>query len=303
MRVLLAAAEASIGRLTPHNISSSVWALSKLAGEGSGLAPAQGLGFTSRTAPGAGGDTGGAATTGSFPEAGSAAADTASDTDTSASGDEGLGSGESSGDDVLRPVAPVNAARQSTAAGIAQLLQGLAGATAQRAAEFKPAHIGDAFWGFGSLGMHPGNAALGGLLDAAAAAGAPGFKGFNAGCALIGLGRLVAAHPHALHAQHVMQPCPEPGIESTAAGGAAAETGGDAAAAAAAVPVPVLREMREHPGLTLLARVVGASAPSLTPARLAEARPRSNSNPRVVIGHELGLLGHALAVTANLGSV
>lgn len=296
MRVLLSAATASISRSTPHTISSSVWALSKLAGAGSGISLPQ------ERADGhpAGADCSGAPAAGSFPAAAgdlplgssrdySGGAYAASDTGASTSGDEGLGLGESSGEAILRPVAPVGAARQSTAAGIAQLLQGLAGATQQRAAEFKPAHIGDALWGFGSLGIHPGNGALGGLLDAAASAGASGFKGSNAACALVGLGRLVTAHPHALLAQHVMPLSPgsvlglDIGLAAglTAEGGAAAGAGGSVdggdvnTAAAPAVPVPVPREMREHPGLTLLAEVAGTAAPSLAPDRLSEVIPSS----------------------------
>lgn len=268
MRVLLAAALANLQRLTPHNIASSVWALSKLAGQGSGHSIDQGISLQ---------ETPSTSSTGA--QSDDAARNHNLGSAATLSTDEGLGDTEGLGDDPSRPTAPSSPAVQSIEAATLQLLQGLASVTGARASEFKPAHVGDALWGFGSLGMHPGDAALGGLLDAASAAGPSGFKGSNGACALIGLGRLIAAHPDTLRAQCIL-PGPTPVVaavdEATDVDSISREV---VESSARAQEGTVAGEMREHPALGLLAEVVGTAGPHLALERLAEVNSPIAKDP------------------------
>ena len=278
MRVLLGAALANLHRLTPHNISCSIWALSKLAGQGSGAVAGQGVGMQVPTVA-SGSTVGGSNADRSHP-AGPSGYSRAQGEPHAHADAEGFrvpnGTDvpdsdvavrlEGIEDEALRPTAPASS-WPSTEAATLQLLEGLARATAVRAAEFKPAHVGDALWGFGSLGMHPGDAVLSGLLDAAMASSPSGFKSSNGVCALIGLGRLVAAHPQALKAQHV------PAGRTTGEGAPDVETDGNSEKAAERPGLHSLSAgggICEHPALDILAEVVGAAAPSLALDRLAE---------------------------------
>ena len=220
MAVLQSAAMDSIDRLTPYNIASTVWALGKLllrtpssvasrgcsiraAQQASGN-PAAGSASSTVTVSGQGDSVEGRLFDSdpcpglrrpSYPAAGAGYESSDSDAGGAFSSGEELMEGWGSGGS-RQPAMP---SRQGSAAiGTAGqtadtewwLLDGLAAATARCARQFKPAHVGDALWGFGCLGLSPGDAAVSDLLSAAAATREPGLRPAHAACALIGLAEL-----------------------------------------------------------------------------------------------------------------
>ena len=198
MAVLQSAALHNIGRMTPYNIATTVWALSKLLRTADSIpADQQAAERVRLPAPASTSSTSGSLertpaaassqlglTRPLYPAA--AAGYASSDSDAGAfSSCEDLGDGFSSAG-LRQPGRSPEAAASHVDAS--QLMDGLVAVTARCARQFKPAHVGDALWGFGCLRVSPGDGAVSDLLSAAAAA--PSMQPASAACALVGLAEL-----------------------------------------------------------------------------------------------------------------
>ena len=217
MSVLQLAALDNIDRLTPYNIASTVWALGKMlrtpngaasadasmyTAQQPGISPAASLAHSTATVSGPNVAISGrpkvsdpcqALRRPSYPAAGANYASSDSDAGAFSSGEdfmEGWGpAGSRQPANLSRPGRGANSAFVEEA-DVRQLLDGLAAAAGRCARQFKPAHVGDALWGFGCLGLSPGDSAVSELLSAAAAAREPGLRPADAACALVGLAML-----------------------------------------------------------------------------------------------------------------
>ena len=207
MAVLQSAALHNISRMTPYNIATTVWALSKLllrtadgaASGGLGAPVAQQAAGSATSAAAAGTGSGGGSigrvpaaasprrlslNRPSYPAAGAGYASSDSDTGAFSSG-EGL----MDGFDMAGMRQPARSREAGASHAVAsQLMHGLVAATARCAGQFKPAHVGDALWGFGCLRVAPGDGTVAELLSAAAAA--PSMQPASAACALVGLAEM-----------------------------------------------------------------------------------------------------------------
>ena len=221
MAVLQSAALDSIDRMTPYNIASTVWALGKLLRMSNGAAfdgpspsaPCPVSGRPASTSASSsvmdvgqrqdsvegrprGGDPCLGLQRPSYPAAGAGYASSDSDAGALSSGEDLLESWGTGGGShqPMRPHGQGSGADGTSgrAADVLRLLDGLVAATARGARQFKPAHVGDVLWGFGCLGLSPGDDAVSDLLLAAAAARETGLWPANAACALVGLSELAA---------------------------------------------------------------------------------------------------------------
>ena len=205
MAVLQSAALHSIERMTPYNIATTVWALSKLL-RTAGNAASNGLSTPTeqraadRLPSAASGASSASGSTGRMAAASSPRLDLMRPSYPGASVDfasSDSDAGVFSSSEELMNGLPVGRLQQSAAGQrgdysgpvhMMQLLDELAAATARCAGQFKPAHVGDALWGFGCLRVSPGDAAVSELLSAAAAA--PSVQPASAACALVGLAEM-----------------------------------------------------------------------------------------------------------------
>jgi len=205
MAVLQSAALHSIERMTPYNIATTVWALSRLlrstdraASGGLGTPADQQAAEGPRPAAPAGASSNGslgrtpAAVSPRRPSLLRPSYPAASVVYASSDSDAGVFSSCEDLVDGLTLEAlqqPARATQQGAShADASQLVDGLAAATARCAGQFKPAHVGDVLWGFGCLGVSPRDAVVTELLSAAAAA--PSVQSASATCALVGLAEM-----------------------------------------------------------------------------------------------------------------
>lgn len=209
MAALQSAALSSIDRMTPYNIATTVWALGKLmrtehSASSGGVSTASDQRAQScdgfMPVPAASASNGNGSVTvrpapdrpqlslsrPTYPGAYGGYASSDSDSGAFSSGEDMMDGLTLAG---LRQPARLGHVDAVSPADASQLLDGLGVATARSARQFKPAHVGDALWGFGCLRISPGDDAVSDLLSAAVAAPG-GLQAATAACAMVGLAEL-----------------------------------------------------------------------------------------------------------------